>query len=240
MPQERSEAVVLRGVDFSESSRIVTFLSPERGRLSCMAKGARRHRSPLQAVLDTLNRVEIVYFWKDSRSIQQLGEVALLDGFGGLKADLDKASFAALPLEFALRAAHENEPSHAVYAVLVGGMESLSAWRGDVRLHASWQLAQLLAVSGFEPALDACSECGTPLEHASGFSYSCGVTCAACRRDRRIDADEFTALRTLVRARDACPSGVSIGGVYRLLCEYAMRQLETDLHSVRVIDEMTR
>ena len=71
---------VLRGVDFSETSRIVTFLTPGRGRLACLAKGARRRRSPFQAMLDTLNRDEIVYYWKDGREVQQLGEAALLDG----------------------------------------------------------------------------------------------------------------------------------------------------------------
>ena len=54
--QEKTEAIVLRGVDFSESSRIVTFLSPERGRLTCIAKGARRKNSGVSAVLDTFNR----------------------------------------------------------------------------------------------------------------------------------------------------------------------------------------
>ena len=238
MSQERAEAVVLRGVDFSETSRIVTFLTPGRGRLACMAKGARRRKSPLQAVLDTLNRVEIVYYWKDGRAVQQLGESALLDGFGAIKADLEKTSFAALPLEFALRVAHENEPSQELYAALVGGMESLAAWQGDVRMHASWQIARLLAAAGFEPGLDACAMCGAPVEDAPGFSYDGGVTCPACRADRRLDAEELAMLRTFMLNRVACPASRRLDGVYRVLCEYAMRQLETDLHSVRVINEM--
>lgn len=238
MPQERAEAVVLRGVDFSESSRIVTFLTPVRGRLACLARGARRQKSPLLAVLDTLNRVEIVYYWKDSRAVQALGEVALLDGFGAIKADFAKASFAALPLEFAMRVAHENEPSAALYATLMGGMESLTAWTGDVRVHACWQLARLLSVAGFEPGLDVCASCGAPVADAPGFSYDGGVTCPQCNADRRLSAEEFLALRALTLSREACPAVERVNGVYRALCGYAMRQLETDLHSVRVIDEM--
>ena len=238
MSQERAEAVVLRGVDFSESSRIVTFLTPVRGRVACLARGARRHKSPLQAVLDTLNRVEIVYYWKDSRGVQALGEVALLDGFGGIKADFEKAAFAALPLEFAMRVARENEPSEALYATLVSGMESLSAWAGDVRMHACWQLARLLSVAGFEPGLDACAACGAPVADAPGFSYDGGVTCPECRADRRLSADDFVVLRALTLSREQCPAAGRMINVYRALCGYAMRQLEADLHSVRVIDEM--
>ena len=66
MSQERTEAIVLRGVDFSESSRIVTLLSPDRGRLVCMAKGVKRPKSQLAGLLDTFNRLEVVYYWKYS------------------------------------------------------------------------------------------------------------------------------------------------------------------------------
>jgi DNA repair protein RecO len=261
VPQERTEAVVLRGVDFSETSRIVTFLTPGRGRLACLAKGARRRRSPFQAMLDTLNRDEIVYYWKDGREVQQLGEAALLDGFGAIKANLEKATFAALPLELALKVAHENEPSQGLYAAFVRGMESLSAWDGDIRTHACWQVAQLLSMAGFEPALDVCALCGARVDIVDavdkvdrangaesrvsrsaapgwGFSYDGGATCTMCRADRRLDAAEYTALRMLVGNREACPAIRGVEGMYRVLCQYAMRQVETDLRSVRVIDEM--
>jgi DNA repair protein RecO (recombination protein O) len=240
MPQERSEAVVLRGVDFSETSRIVTFLTPDRGRMACMVKGARRRGSPMQATLDTMNRVELIYYWKDGRAVQQVNEASLLDGFGTIKADFEKAAFASLPLEFALKAAHENEPLQDLFITFLHGMESLKMWSGDTRTHACWQLARLLSVTGFEPMLDACAHCGAELRGSAKFSFDGGATCPSCRADRQIDADELAALRALMNNIDECPSGVRLGGAYRVLCEYAMRQLETDLHSVRVIDEMVR
>ena len=108
MPQERTEAVVLRGIAFSETSRIVTFLTPGRGRLACLAKGAYRRRSAFGGALDTLNRVELVYYWKSSRSVQPLAEVSVLDAFPGIKTNLEKATCAALPLELAYRVTQEN------------------------------------------------------------------------------------------------------------------------------------
>jgi DNA repair protein RecO (recombination protein O) len=238
MSQERTEAVVLRGVDFSETSRIVTFLTPDRGRLACLAKGVRRKGSPLTAVLDTLNRVEIIYYWKGGRGVQPLGEAALLDGFGDIKRNLKKNAFAAFPLEIALLVAHENEPSQPLYATLIRGMTGLAAWTGDVRAHACWQVVQLLTAAGFEPGLDACVECGARVAGVPGFSYSGGVTCPACRADQRLLSEEYAWLRALMRERDRCPPMNSLNGVYRLVREYARRQLEADLRSVRVIDEI--
>ncbi|MEA3365547.1 MAG: DNA repair protein RecO, partial [Candidatus Hydrogenedentes bacterium] len=156
MSQERTEALVLRGVDFSETSRIVTFLTPDRGKMACMAAGARRAKSSLSGVLDTFNRLEVVYYWKDGRSVQKLGEVSILDTYPAIKANLEKSVYAAFPLEMAYKAAQENEPSEELYSVLVRGLKAMAGWSGEARTHAAWQAVHLLAVAGFEMALVPC------------------------------------------------------------------------------------
>lgn len=238
MSQERTEAVVLRGVDYSESSRIVTLLSPDRGRLVCMAKGARRPKSPLAGMLDTFNRLEVVYYWKDSRAVQQLGDTTLLNGYAGLKGDLDKATYAGFPLEFVYKAVHENEPSHNVYAALVVGLESLEHWEGDVRTHCCWQVFRLLSAAGFEPTVEACGVCGGALSGTPGFNYGAGVTCGSCEADRRISAESLAAFQEMARGVEACPPLTVDREVFDALWRFAERQLESSFRSVRVIGQM--
>ena len=238
MSQERTEAVVLRGVDFGETSRIVTFLCPERGRLACMAKGVRRKNSALAPALDTLNHVELLYYWRDGREVQTLAEASLLDGFTGIKADLAKAAFAAFPMELAAKVAQTNEPSRELFATLVRGLRGLNAWTGAAAVHAAWQAMALLAAAGFDTSLDACAVCGAPIKAAHGFSLSGGATCAACPAERRLSAAQYEALRTLSGARSACPDIGAVPGLCGLLSAYAAHQLETEFRSIRVIAEM--
>jgi DNA repair protein RecO (recombination protein O) len=238
--QERSEAVVLRSVDFSETSRIVTFLTPGRGRVACLAKGARRPKSPLAGALDTLNRLEIVYYWKESRSVQNLAEASLLDRYTGVKNVLEKSVYAAVAAEIALHAARENEPSEELYACVTRGLSSLARWPGDERAHACWQMVQLLLVAGFAPAYEFCAGCGSAVDEHAGFSFEGGVTCAQCRADRRLTPQDRERLGALLAAGDLCPEIGDARGIYELLRQYAMRQLETDLRSARVVDEVLR
>lgn len=243
MSQERTEAIVLRGVDFSETSRVVTFLTPDRGRFACMAKGVRRKNSPLAGALDTLNRIELVYLWKDERSVQTLCEASLLDGYTAIKKDLEKSVYAAFPAEIAGRVAHENEPSRELYDTFVRGMESLAVWTGSVRAHACWQVIQLLGAAGFEPMVDTCAECGRPIAGPAGFSWEVGVTCVSCRADQPLTAARHGALCALVQSRDACPSLPEAEGLFGLLQRYAARQLEAEgaagsFRSARIIEEM--
>ncbi|MBI4557460.1 MAG: DNA repair protein RecO [Candidatus Hydrogenedentes bacterium] len=238
MPQERTEAIVLRGVDFSETSRVVTFLSPHRGRMACLAAGAKRAKAGMAASLDTFNRVELVYYWKDSRTMQKLGEVALIDGYPGIKNDLAKAVYGALPLELAYKIAHENEPSPPLYATMVTGLESFAKWSAGPDVHATWQGLQLLSAAGFAPALDHCARCGRKVDTPTGFAFDGGATCSNCPTDRRLTPTGFAALLALSGSREFCPPLEQTGDIFELFCGFAARQLDSDLRSVRVIRQI--
>ncbi|MBM3290611.1 MAG: DNA repair protein RecO [Candidatus Hydrogenedentes bacterium] len=215
MAQERSEAVVVRGVDFSETSRIVTFLTPARGKLACMAAGAKRAKSPMAGTLDTFNRLEIVYYWKDGRGVQKLAEASLQHGFAGLKSDLDKGVFAAFPLEFAYKVAQENEPSHELYAALVDGLMQMEAWTGAARTHAAWQTLHLLDVAGFAPDL------------SSAHAFEAPITATALR-----------TLRGLAARSDACPVVEDAPDAFDAIARYAVRHVDAEFRSLRVIAQM--
>ena len=231
MSQERTEAVVLRGVDFSETSRIVTILCPDRGRVACLAAGVRRAKSPLAAVLDTFNRVEVVYYWKDGREVQRLGEAVLVDGYPAIKSDVEKSVFAAFPLEIAYRVAQQNEPSHRLYAVLVNGLERMAEWTGPAMVHVAWQVMQLLSAAGYEPALDWP---GSP----AGFAFDHGVVGERGRADRLLSVGVYEDLCLLARQRDRCPEVSDPQAAFNLLRGFAVRQLETEFRSLWVIDQI--
>ncbi len=239
----------MRGVDFSNTSRIVTFLTPDRGRLACMAKGARRARSPFAGVLDTFNRVELVYYWKEGRGVQQLAEVAPLNTFGLVKSDLEKATFAAVPIELAGKIAHENEPSAMLYERVVSGLDTLGRWSSGVLTHVCWQVFHLLAVAGFEPTLTACVHCGGRIDKPAGFAYEGGVVCRSCAyrvRDGqnadstyvKLNQADYEALRNLAGHPRTCPQVRVSEDVFGWLCGYALHHIDGDLRSVRVVREI--
>lgn len=232
--QERSEVVVIRAVDFSETSRIVTFLSPERGKMACMAAGARRPKSQLAGLLDTFNRLEAIYYWKDGRSVQKLGEATLLDSFGPIKADLEKSAYAAIPLEFVYKTAQENEPSRELYDTLLAGLTGMSAWPGPARVHATWQIVQLLRVAGFELDLNGDADG----KRSAGFSFDSGMVSPGERSDRSLRIEDLERLRQLAAARAGCPGVDDSPEVFHAVCGYVARQVESEFRSLRVIAQL--
>lgn len=235
---ERSEAIVLRGVDFSETSRVVTFLSPSRGRLACMAKGARRVKSSFAGLLETFHRLEIVYTWKDSRAVQQLTDASLLDSFDGITGDLDRGAYATFPLEVAYKVSQENQPSESLYGCLVADFEGLAVWDGPIETYSAWQVLRLLSIAGFAPAWEHCCDCGSPIDRRPGFAFAGGIVCDKCRADRRLSPEEYAAFVALMTHEDGCPA-VDLGpNLFAIIADYGRAQLESDLRSVRVIHQM--
>lgn len=126
MAYEKSEGVVLRKVDYSETSQIVTFLTVERGKMACLARGSRRKASPYGATLDTFNRVEIIYTWKDNRQIQTLVDATLLEPYTHLKIDIRRNAFAAFLLEAILLTTCENTQTRELFDMLTNGLALLT------------------------------------------------------------------------------------------------------------------
>ncbi len=249
MTQEKTEAVVLRSVDFSNTSRIVTFITPNRGKVACIARGVRRKGNRQDPLLDTMNRLEILYYWKDGRNVQQLGDIALLDSYPKLKRDLERGAYAAFPLEVALKAIHENEPAELPYGALVQGLELLGQQSEEPRLAVCRLVMQMLGACGFAPEMDCCVRCGAVVPPAPGFSMEGGVVCRDCRYDRRLSRDAYTVLRlwcmedadpevtpALLALHDPRPA--LSAELFAVISRYAAYQLDTSFRSVRVIYDM--
>src|ERR1043165_4338396 len=66
MSTQKAEALVIRQTDFSETSKVVTFFTREHGKISVIAKGARRLKGPFEAAIDLLTVCRIVFIRKSS------------------------------------------------------------------------------------------------------------------------------------------------------------------------------
>jgi len=74
----QTQAIVLRRIDFQESSCIITIFSKDQGKCGLLAKGARSLKSKFTGKLEPGNLVELIYQHKPARSIQWLTDIQVL------------------------------------------------------------------------------------------------------------------------------------------------------------------
>src|SRR3954470_7976399 len=93
MPAEKALALVVRGTDWSESSRIATLFTREFGKVRALAKGGRRIKSRFDVAFDLLTVCDVVLIRKHSGGLDLLTEARLVEKFPALRNDL-KALYA--------------------------------------------------------------------------------------------------------------------------------------------------
>ena len=90
MASEKTRAIVLRLVEFSETSLITTLFTEDFGKVGALAKGARRPKGPFEGALDLLALIRIVFLHKSSESLDLLTEAKLERRFRSAERDLPR------------------------------------------------------------------------------------------------------------------------------------------------------
>ncbi|MSQ41938.1 MAG: DNA repair protein RecO [Dehalococcoidia bacterium] len=176
----KTEALVLRHRRLGDADRIVTFLTPGRGKRDAVAKGVLRPRSKLAGHLEPATRVEVVL--AHGRTLDIVTQAQTLDAFGGLHEDLDRLSTAMYLAEMADRFTIEQEDTGDLYALLHAALLRITRGDGLHLVTRSFELA-LLDAAGFRPEWRHCIGCGAAVS-AEAIAWSAlggGLVCPACR-----------------------------------------------------------
>jgi DNA repair protein RecO (recombination protein O) len=176
----RTDAIVLRSIRYGEADRILHLYTPDRGRLSAIAKGARRARSRFGARLEPFFHVQAVLHEGRSELLTVTG-VDTIAAHGRLREQAVTLNAAARACDAVTRLFETADPHPAVFHLLANELGLLDSDAAQARPGngLAFRLKLLLA-AGIVPQLAACAVCGET-EHLSGFSGAAGgVVCNAC------------------------------------------------------------
>jgi len=149
----RTEAVVLRGLDYSESSRIVTLFTGDRGKISVLAKGARRTKSKFGATLQPMAHIQVVFYYKPTRSLQMLSESSHVATYRTLHDRLPKITLGLRIVELTDALISDENPQPDIFDLLVHVLHRLDA--EEQRPDTLWPFFQLRLAEalGVAPAI---------------------------------------------------------------------------------------
>lgn len=184
MPAVRCDALVLRAVDVFETSRVLTLFTRDLGKVSALAKGARRLKSPFQSALDLLSVCDIVVLHKASESLDLLTEAVLTERFDSLRRDLPSLYAGYHIAELLDALTHPHDPHPRLFEAAVVTLRHLGDPAFRSRRVMRFELACLRDL-GLLPALEDCVHCGASVDttgEAVAFGLAMGgVLCPSCR-----------------------------------------------------------
>lgn len=238
----RTEAIVLRRMDYGEADRIVTIFTPGRGKVRIIAKGARKPLSRLGPHLDFFIRCRLLL--AKGRELDVVSDAATVDAHEGIRSDLDAFGHASHMVEVLDRLTEDRQENEAAFDLLTSSLRLLSdgvdPWL--VTRHYEWAL---LAILGHRPELYRCVACGDDLLATTNTwsSRLGGTLCPTCRgadgSSRRLSINAQKVVRLLDRQGLAAAARLSLDADLRaeiegVMADYLRHLAERDLSSLRV------
>lgn len=193
----RSEAVVLRRIDFGEADRLLTLYSRDFGKIKAVAKGARKPQSRKTGHVEQFMRTN--FLLAKGRDIDIVTQAEMVDAYPALREDLVRATYASYAVELLDRFTAEEDRHTGIYDLLVDALGWLETTE-NIMLAARYYELRLLALTGFQPRLFNCVSCGSPImEQDQFFSAELGgLLCPGCQEaDRRSQPISAVAVKVL-------------------------------------------
>jgi DNA repair protein RecO (recombination protein O) len=247
MPPTSADAIVLRTYKLGEASRVVVFLTRDRGKVRAVAKGSRGGRPRYQSALEPLSEVRIGLHGRQGADLFRLGACELVhSAFPAGARRLEASLFLSYLAELLDAFAQEGEAEDGVYRLARAAIRAAEAGVSDTLL-ARYVEGWLLRLHGVYPPIGRCAGCASPLppgrlvyhDAAHGFVCdNCGpATGPVLPEEARLFLGEVFR-----RAPEGMPRGAPEGvaaleGFHQMLLS---RHLERTLRSHRILKDVAR
>ena len=244
----RAQAVVLGHIEYGEADRILRLFTYEKGKITAIAKGVRKIRSRKAGHLEPFTHVNL--FLAKGRDMDIITQAETVNGFMGLREDLERVAYANYIVEVLDRFTYEEGPNLGVFRLLVNTLGRLEK-QDNLETVIHFYEIRLLDLLGFRPELFHCVDCGKEVVEEDQFFSPLvgGVVCPRCGGARPeawpVGKDELRYYRHLQRSGWKSVEGVIIPKQIEpilgdLIQRYLSYILERQLNSPNFIKEIQR
>lgn len=219
----KTQAIVLRKIDFSETSQVLHFLTKDCGKISAIAKGAKRKKSAFLGALDLLILYEITYKEKLPGNLDLLTSAVGVRDYRGITGNLDGFTAANYFLEFVDELVADGQKITGLFELLEDSLTALTDNPNVGKIIFTFE-AKALKMLGFLPRVDDCAICNGELGGNNLVVFAAKHGGAVCPRCRVTDQTKIWARRQALKEIGSFLNGASV----RL-------QNQTSLHIRRVL-----
>lgn len=178
MKTVKTKGIIIAEKIMSDFDKMLTILTPNMGKIECVAKGSRRPKSLLMAGTQFLCFGEyLLYKGGENYSMNSCETIEL---FYNIRTDLDKLKYAVYITKIVNDVTTENQNNYKVLQLYLNTLYVISNTDKDLELVTSIFRLRLLSIIGYRPEIRECKICKEK-EKLTKFSIKDnGFKCEAC------------------------------------------------------------
>lgn len=169
----RTDAVVLRSMDYGETSRINTLFTLDWGKMAVIAKGARSSRSRFGSTLDPMAHIQAIIYVKPSRELQTITDASHVRAYPEIRENFDRIEIGLKALELCNALLPDGQENRELFSLLVEILSTLNEPNDRLRNLSPFFQLRLASILGFSPSfekrdVEELTDAGGILEMQSG------------------------------------------------------------------------
>jgi len=182
MPEPRSystEAIVIRKTKLGEADTILTFFTPDRGKIQGFARSLRKPRSKLAGHLELLTHSQVSFV--RGKNLDTITGSQTINSFLTLKNDLFLTSCGLYVAELVNQFTAEHQENLPLFKLTLDTLHRLADEDNQELVLRAFEL-HLLESTGYRPQLRQCVACHRSLEPITNYfsPVAGGLLCPAC------------------------------------------------------------
>lgn len=164
------KGIVIREVAYKDNDKIITILTDSLGKVSAIAKGAKKTNSPYLASSQFLVYSEFVLY--QNTGYFYLNSASVINTFYNVRVDFDKLQIVFEMTKILNSVTDENQDCEKILQLFLNTIYALDKLDKDRRLVTNAFKIKLFTILGFAPSQDKCCECSRSLlEYNEDFVY---------------------------------------------------------------------
>lgn len=179
MPPVNVQAIVLRRRPMGEADKLLTLFTREMGKLTAVARGARKPTGKLAGATETC--VQARFQLASGKTFWIVTQASVERARARLHRLLLNAAAAIYLCELTDRLLEDSAPDEGLFDLLAGALDELETSRYPVWVLCRFEIGVMLQ-QGYTPVLDSCIRCGKPIEGdtVAFLPEMGGVLCVEC------------------------------------------------------------
>lgn len=154
------EGIVLRNQPFGESDNIVSVFTRRHGRLTCIAKGAKRSKKRFGVNIQPMSQSFFKLVDKGTNLLLRIDSCELLNFRENLTSSVESFVRAEYAMELVYRLLPEREENEEVFKLLVWYLDRINTKKSSDLIVRALE-SRLFSLLGYRPNLSQCGGCGS-------------------------------------------------------------------------------
>lgn len=194
----KTQGVIIKAQDYKENDKLVWLYTEKLGKITAIARGAKRNKSKLFAITLPLCYGDYMIF--KGKNLSNLQEGKIINSFQGLMGNLDKLTYSSYLCELIDIGLMDGESNRWLYKEFITTLYLLDTDAIDYELLIRAFELKLLKATGYGLLLDQCVSCRRKLGVSNYISLSnFGGICEECNRTHGLHVSKgaYNALKFL-------------------------------------------